>query len=110
MLEVDKLVLGVRNPIDPEVIQRIRFAIRTGLNQDDQPEASVNIRREEAKNVTVSVRFEINDGPLLQVWQVNFVGTPQLSPKILGGQMRNTPPWKPLPSWRGENARTPGAL
>src|SRR5260370_22475394 len=109
MLEDKKLAPGLGKPADPAALQRIAFAIRSGLNELGHPDASVNIRREEAKNATVSVRFEINDGPLLQVRQVNFVGNPQLSPKLLRGQMRNIAPWKPLASWRGKEPNTPGA-
>ncbi len=110
MLEDKKLAPGLGKPADPAVLQRIAFAIRSGLNELGHPEASVNIQREEAKNATVSVRFEINDGPLLQVRQVNFVGNPQLSSKLLRAQMRNIAPWKPLASLRGKNAYTQEAL
>jgi outer membrane protein assembly complex protein YaeT len=110
MLEDKKLVAGLGRPADPAALQRIAFVIRSGLNELGHPDASVNIRREEAKNATVSVRFEINDGPLLQVRQVNFVGNPQLSPKVLRGQMRNIAPWKPLASWRGKDAYTREAM
>jgi len=92
MLEDKKLAPGFGKPADPAALQRIAFAIRSGLNELGHPEASVNIKREEAKNATVSVRFEINDGPHLRVRQLNFVGDPQLSSKILRGQMRNIAP------------------
>src|SRR5260370_41224884 len=101
MLEDKKLAPGLGKPADPAALQRIAFAIRSGLNELGHPDASVNIRREEAKNATVSVRFEINDGPLLQVWQVNFVGKPQLSPKLFRRPVRNLTPLEPLPSGPG---------
>ncbi len=106
MLEDKKLAPGFGKPADPAALQRIAFAIRSGLNELGHPEASVNIKREEAKNATVSVRFEINDGPHLRVRQLNFVGDPQLSSKILRGQMRNIAPGKPLASLRGKDAYT----
>src|SRR5712664_4452650 len=110
MLEDKKIASGLGKPADPAAFQRIAFAIRTGLNELGHPEASVNIKREEAKNATVSVRFEINDGPHLRVRQLHFVGNPQLSPKLLRGQMRNIAPWKPLASWRGKDAYTREAM
>jgi outer membrane protein insertion porin family len=106
MLEGKKLAPGLGNPADPAALQQIALAIRTGLNEQGHPEASVRIAREEARNATLSVRFEINDGPLLRVRQVSFDGHPQVSTKLLRGQMRSIAPWKPLSSWRGKNAYT----
>jgi outer membrane protein assembly factor BamA len=82
------------------------FAIRGGLNELGHPDASVRISRVEASNATVTVQFEINDGPLLRVRRVSFDGHPQISPKLLRGQMHNIAPWKPLASWRSKNAYT----
>jgi outer membrane protein insertion porin family len=106
MLEDKKLALGLGKPADPATFHRIAIAIRTGLNELGHPEASVRIAREEASNATVTVRFEINDGPLLRVRRVSFDGHPQVSTKLLRGQMRSIAPWKPLASWRGKNAFT----
>ena len=106
ILEAKKLVPGIGRPADPAALQRIAFAIRSGLNGLGHPEASVQIRREDAKNATVSVRFEINEGPLLRVRRVSFDGHPQVSTRLLRGQMRSIAPWKPLASWRGKNAFT----
>jgi outer membrane protein insertion porin family len=106
MLEDKKLAPSFGKPADPLALQRIAFAIRSGLNELRHPEARVYIRSEEAKNATVSVRFEISDGPLLRVRQLNFVGNPQLPAKRLREQMRNITPWKPLASLRGKDAYT----
>ncbi len=106
ILEEKKLVPGIGRPADPAALQRMALAIRSGLNGLGHPEASVQIRRVDAKNATVSVRFEINEGPLLRVRRVSFDGHPQVSPKLLRGQMRSIAPWKPLASWRGKNAFT----
>jgi len=106
MLGDRKLTPGLGKPADPAALQRIAFAIRSGLNELGHPEASVRIAREEASSATVAVRFEINDGPLLRVRRVNFDGQPQVSTKLLRGQMRSIAPWKPLASWRGKNAFT----
>src|SRR5437016_5960528 len=106
ILEERKLVPGIGRPADPAALQRIAFAIRSGLNTLGHPEASVQIRREDAKNATVSVRFEINEGPLLRVRRVSFDGHPQVSTRLLRGQMRSIVPWKPLASWRDKNAFT----
>src|SRR5882762_3203219 len=110
MLEDKKLAPRLGKPADPAALQRIALAIRTGLNERGHPEASVRIAREEAKNATLSVRFEIKDGPLLRVRQVSFDGHPQVSTKLLRGQMRSIAPWKPLASWRGKNAYTRDAF
>ncbi|HEX7696924.1 MAG TPA: POTRA domain-containing protein [Candidatus Acidoferrum sp.] len=106
MLEDKKLAPRLGKPADPVTLQRIAFAIRCSLNELGHPQASVQIRREEAKNATVFVRFEINEGPLLPVRRVSFDGHPQLSTKLLRGEMRSIVPWKPLASWRGKNAYT----
>ena len=106
MLEDKKLAPGLGKPADPAALQRIAFAIRTGLNELGHPEAGVRIDRKEASNATVTVRFEINDGPMLRVRRVNFDGHPLVSTRLLRGQMRNIAPWKPLASWRGKNAFT----
>jgi outer membrane protein assembly complex protein YaeT len=110
MLEEKKLPLKLGAPASPVALQRVAFAIRSGLNELGHPDAIVRIARSEAGNATVNVRFEINDGPLLRVRQVNFDGHPQLSPKRLRAQMRNIAPWQPLASWRGKNAYTPEAF
>jgi outer membrane protein assembly complex protein YaeT len=106
MLEDKKLAPSPGKPADPAAFQRMAFAIRAGLNELGHPEAVVRIAGVEAGNATVRVRFEINDGPLLRVRRVSFDGHPQLSAKLLRGQMRNIAPWKPLASWRGKNAYT----
>jgi outer membrane protein insertion porin family len=110
MLEDKKIAPRLGKPADPAALQRIAFAIRTGLNELGHPEASVQIARKEANNATVAVRFEINDGPLLRVRRVRFDGHPEVSTKLLRGQMRNVAPGKPLASWRGKNAFTPEAF
>jgi outer membrane protein assembly complex protein YaeT len=106
LLEAKKLTPGLGGPADPSVLQRIAFAIRSGLKELGHPEASVRIAREEARNATVSVRFEISDGPQLRVRQVSFAGNPQFSTKLLRGQMRSLAPWKPFASLRNKDAYT----
>ena len=101
-----KLALPMGKPADRVVLQRIALAIRLSLNDMGHPDASVRITREEASNATVTVRFEINDGPLLRVRRVSFDGHPQVSTKLLRSQMRSIAPWKPLASWRGKDAYT----
>jgi outer membrane protein assembly complex protein YaeT len=110
MLEEKKLTPQLGKPADPAALQRIAFAIRTGLNELGHPDANVRIAREEVGNATVRVRFEISDGPLLRVRRVVFDGHPELSTKILRAQMRNIAPGKPLASWRGKNTYTRDAF
>jgi outer membrane protein insertion porin family len=104
MLEDKKLAPALGKPADPVALHRIALAIRAGLNELGHPEANVRIARAEARNATVTVRFEINDGPLLRVRRVSFDGHPQVPAKLLRAQMHNIAPWKPLASWRGKNA------
>ena len=106
LLQDKKLTPGLGKPADPAALQRIAFAIRNGLNELGHPEASVRIAREEASNATVTVRFEITDGPLLRVRRVNFDGHPHVPAKVLRAQMHNIAPWKRLASWRDKNAYT----
>ena len=106
MLEDKKLAPSLGKPADPAALHRIALAIRAGLNELGHPEASVRIGRAEASNATVTVRFEISDGPLLRVRRVSFDGHPQVPAKLLRAQMHNIAPWKPLASWRGKNAYT----
>jgi len=110
ILEERKLTPQLGKPADPAALQRIAFAIRTGLNELGHPDAGVRITRLESGNATVRVRFDINDGPLLRVRRVTFEGHPQFSTKLLHAQMRNIAPWKPLASWRGKNAFTRDAF
>jgi outer membrane protein insertion porin family len=110
LLKDKKLLPRLGEPADPLALQRIAFAIRHGLNDLGHPDANVLIHRELASNATVSVRFEIEDGPFLPVRRVNFEGNPQLSKKLLRKQMQNVAPWKPLAAWRGKNAFTRDAL
>jgi len=78
-----------------------------GLNELGHPNGRRSrINRKEASNATVTVRFEINDGPLLRVRRVNFRGHPLVSIRLVRGQMRDIAPWKPLAPWRGKNAFT----
>lgn len=106
LLGEKKLAPALGKPADPAALQRIAFAIRSALHELGHPEASVQIQREEAQNATVSIRFEIRDGPRLRVRQVSFAGDPQVSAKLLRGQMRNITPWKPFASLRSKDAYT----
>jgi len=106
MLQDKKLAPRLGKPADPAALQRVAFAIRMGLNELGHPNAGVRINRKEASNATVTVRFEINDGPLLRVRRVNFRGHPLVSIRLVRGQMRDIAPWKPLAPWRGKNAFT----
>ena len=106
MLVDKRLAPPLGKPADPAALHRIALAIRSGLNELGHPEANVRITHEQARNATVIVRFEINDGPLLRVRRVSFDGHPQLPAKLLRAQMRNIAPWKLLASWRGKNAYT----
>jgi len=110
LLKDKKLAPRLGEPANPLALQQIAFAIRHGLNDLGHPDANVLIHRELASNATVSVRFEIEDGPFLPVRRVNFEGNPQLSKKLLRKQMQNVAPWKPLAAWRGKNAFTRDAL
>ena len=110
LLDEKKLAPVLGKPADPAALQRIALAIRSGLNELGHPEASVQIQREEAQNATVSVRFEVSDGPQLRVRRVSFEGNPQFSTKLLRGQMRSITPWKPFASWRSKNAYTQDAF
>lgn len=110
LLEDKKLAPRLGEPADPLALERIAFAIRHGLNDLGHPNANVAIRRDVAPNATVSVRFEIDDGPFLPVRQVKFEGNPQLPQKLLRKQMQNVAPWKPLAAWRGKNAYTRDAM
>jgi len=110
LLKDKKLAPRLGEPANPLVLQRIALAIRHGLNDLGHPDANVLIHREVAPNATVSVRFEIEDGPFLPVRRVDFEGDPQLREKLLRKQMQNVAPWKPLAAWRGKNAFTRDAL
>ncbi len=106
LLEEKKLALGLGKPADPAALQVVALAIRSAIHELGHPDANVQVRREQARNATVAVRFEIDDGPSLRVRQVRFTGNPQLAPKLLRAQMRSIAPWKPLASWRGKDAYT----
>jgi outer membrane protein insertion porin family len=104
MLEERKLTPGLGKPADPATLQRIAAAIRSSLNGLGHPEAFVQVRRQEQTNYTVTVRFEIEDGPYLPVRRVRFDGVPGISDKSLRTQMQSIAPWKPFASLRNKNA------
>jgi outer membrane protein assembly complex protein YaeT len=110
MLEEKKLAPGLGKPADPVQLQRVAVTIQSSLYQLGHPEARVQIQREELPNATVSIRFEINDGPYLPVRQVRFAGDPELSRKLLRAQMQSIAPGKPFSSLRGKDAYTPEAF
>ena len=110
MLEERKLTPGLGKPADPAAIQRIAAVIRSSLNELGHPEAFVQVRRQEQTNYTVTVRFEIEDGPHLPVRWVRFNGVPSISDKLLRAQMQNIAPWKPFASLRNKNAYTKEAF
>jgi len=103
ILEDKKLALKLGAPADPSAIYRCALTIRAALNELGHPDAAIRIARTEATNATVSLRFDINDGPLLRVRRVTFDGHPQLPANSLRAQMRNVAPWKPFASWRGKS-------
>jgi outer membrane protein assembly complex protein YaeT len=106
LLDEKKLAPRLGKPADPAALQRIAFAIRSTLNELGHPDASVHIQRQEAPNATVSVRFQIDDGPLLRVRRVSFEGNPQFSTELLHRQMRGITPWQPFASLRSKDAYT----
>ena len=106
MLEGKKLSPRLGEPADPAALRRIALVIQSGLNELGHPDASVQIQRAVAPNGTVSVQFEIADGPLLPVRRVSFEGNPQLSGRLLRAKMQGIAPWKPLASWRNKDAFT----
>jgi len=110
LLKDKKLAPLLGEPASPLALHQIALAIRHGLNDLGHPDANVLIHCEIAPNATVSVRFEIEDGPFLPVRRVDFKGNPQLPEKLLRKQMQNMAPWKPLAAWRGKNAFTRDAL
>ena len=104
MLEERKLTPGLGKPADPAALQRVAVMIRSSLNGLGHPEAFVQVRRQEQTNYTVTVRFEIEDGPYLPVRQVHFDGVPGISEKLLRAQMQSIAPGKPFASLRSKNA------
>jgi outer membrane protein assembly complex protein YaeT len=104
LLDEKKLAPPLGKPADPAALQRIAVAIRSSLNELGHPEASVQVRGHEQANATVTVRFEIQDGPHLPVRWVRFEGNPGVSEKPLRAQMQSIAPWKPFASLRSKNA------
>jgi len=99
MLEDKKLAPGFGKPADPAALQRIAFAIRSGLNElGHRKRALISSGGSEERDGIRPIRNQ--RWPHLRVRQLNFVGDPQLSSKILRGQMRNIAPGKPLASLR----------
>ena len=110
LLEEKKLAPGLGKPTDSVALQRIALAIRSALNELAHPDASVQVFRQRQENSTLSVRFEIADGPHLPVRQVHFEGDPAVSEKLLRAQMQTIGPWKPLASLRSKDAYTEPAF
>jgi outer membrane protein insertion porin family len=106
LLEEKKLPVGLGKPADSVALHRVALAIRLALNEFAHPYASVKVLRQVHENGTVSVRFEIADGPHLPVRQVGFEGDTGVSEKLLRSQMQNVAPGKPLASLRGKDAYT----
>ena len=106
LLEEKKLRPGLGKPADPVALRRSAAAIQSSLYQLGHPDARVQIQREEAPNATISVRFEICDGPHLPVRRVQFDGHPGLSAKLMRAKMRSIAPWKPFSSLREKDAYT----
>jgi outer membrane protein assembly complex protein YaeT len=110
LLKEKKLTPELGKPADPAALHQTALEIRTALNELGHPEASVQVRQEMKAHATVSVRFEIADGPHLPVRQIRFAGHPGISEKLLRAQMQNIAPWKPLASLRSKNAYTQSAF
>jgi outer membrane protein assembly complex protein YaeT len=106
MLGEKKLVPRLGIPADPSALQRVALAIRSALNELGHPDASVRIERHETPNATVSICFDIDDGPLLPVRQVSFRGNPEFSSRLLHRQMHSIAPWQPFASFRSKVAFT----
>ncbi len=104
LLEEKNLAPPLGKPADPASLQRIAGMIRSSLDELGHPEAFVQVRRQEQTNHTVTVRFEIKDGPYLPVRRVRFEDHPSVSEKLLRAQMQSIAPWKPFASFRSRNA------
>ena len=110
LLEDKKLAPGLGKPADSVTLQRIALTIRSALNELAHPNASVQVLRQSHENGTVSVRFEIADGPHLPVRLVRFEGHPCVPEESLRAQMQTIAPWKPLASLRSKDAYTQPAF
>ncbi len=110
LLEDKKLAPGLGKPADSVALQRIALTIRSALNELAHPHASIQVLRQSHKNGTVSVHFEIADGPHLPVRKVRFEGNPGLPEKSLRAQMQTIAPWKSLASLRSKDAYTQSAF
>ena len=110
LLEDKKLAPGLGKPADSVALQRIALTIRSALNELAHPDASVQVLRQSHENSTVSVRFEIADGPHFPVRKVRFEGNPGVPEKSLRAQMQSVAPWRSLASLRSKDAYTQSAF
>ena len=106
LLEEKKLRPGLSEPADPAELQRIVATLESALRQLGHPDASVRIQRQETSSGTVSVRFEMHDGPHLPVREVRWEGHHEIPEKVLRAQMQSIAPWKPFSSLREKDAYT----
>ena len=110
LLKEKKLSPGLGKPADSAGLWHVALAIRSALHELGHPEAFVQVLRKSYENGTVSVRFNIADGPHLPVRQVRFEGDAGVSEKLLRAQMQSIAPWKPLASLRSKDAYTSAAF
>jgi outer membrane protein insertion porin family len=106
LLDEKKLAPGLGKPANPAALQRIAFSIQSALNELGHPDAVVQIERRAAPNATVSVRFDIDEGPSLRVRQASFEGDPEFSARLLQRQMHSIARWPPFASFRREDVFT----
>ena len=107
LLEEKHLSPKLSEPADDISLHRIANAIRSALAELGHPQSQVQIRREEASNGTVRIRYEIEDGPHLSVGRIVFEGHPEIAPRTLLRELQRTSPGAVFASWRGKDVFTP---
>jgi len=110
LLAEKKLTPKLGEPENLVKLDQARKAVESALAELGHPNGRVRMTQEESTRATVQVRFEIDDGPRVQVGRVSFEGNPTVPEKLLKRQKRRVSPGSFLASARGKGAFTRGAF
>jgi len=110
LLADKKLTPRLGEPENPVILHQIASAMESVLADLVHPDARVWVREIELPNATVRVRIEISDGPHRPVGRVIFEGHPEVSGRLLRGQMRRIAPDVFFAGLRGRDSYTPAAF
>src|SRR5258708_6752101 len=87
-----KVSLTVDSPYDPTKVIKAKVVLQQLLAEHGRQFATVNIQVQQVPPATVSVTFNVKEGPKIKVGKIRFVGNKHVKSRTLRAAMKNLHP------------------